>query len=74
KEGQQVTVMKGNALWEIARKIYGSGIAYSIIFADNKQQIRDPDMIYPGQILAIPAGKSRVGTGSPATAPQNKMP
>ena len=73
KEGQQVTVMKGNALWEIARKIYGSGIAYSIIFASNKQQIRDPDMIYPGQILDIPAGKSRVGTGSPATAPQNKM-
>lgn len=51
---QQVMVMQGNALWEIARRIYGSGIAYSIIFTGNRQQIRDPDKIYPGQIFDIP--------------------
>jgi|GEM_PF-932399 len=53
--GQQVVVLRGNALWEIARNIYGSGIAYSVIFTSNKQQIRDPDLIYPGQIFDIPA-------------------
>ena len=74
KEGQQVTVMKGNALWEIARKIYGSGVAYSIIFAGNKQQIRDPDMIYPGQVLDIPNAVSGNERLSPAAATQNKIP
>ncbi len=52
---QQVMVMQGNALWEIARNIYGSGMAYSVIFTGNKQQIRDPDLIYPGQVFDIPA-------------------
>ncbi len=61
--GQQVMVMQGNALWEIARNIYGSGIAYSVIFTSNKRQIRNPDLIYPGQIFDIP---------SAATAPVQK--
>lgn len=52
---QQVVVVQGNALWEIARNIYGSGIAYSMIFTSNKQQIRNPDLIYPGQVFDIPA-------------------
>ncbi len=56
--GQQVVVVQGNALWEIARNIYGSGVAYSVIFTSNKQQIRDPDLIYPGQIFEIPAAGS----------------
>ena len=51
---QQVVVMQGNALWEIARQIYGSGIAYSMIFTSNQKQIRNPDLIYPGQVLDIP--------------------
>jgi len=55
---QQVMVMQGNALWEIARRIYGSGIAYSVIFTRNRQQIRDPDKIYPGQIFDIPSKPS----------------
>lgn len=55
---QQVMIMQGNALWEIARSIYGSGIAYSVIFTNNKQQIRDPDLIYPGQIFDIPAASA----------------
>jgi nucleoid-associated protein YgaU len=55
---QQVVVMQGNALWEIARNIYGSGIAYSVIFTGNKQQIRNPDLIYPGQIFDIPSAPS----------------
>jgi nucleoid-associated protein YgaU len=56
---RQVIVLKGNALWEIARNIYGSGMAYSVIFTNNSEQIRDPDLIYPGQVLRIP-GESGV--------------
>lgn len=51
---RQVVVQQGNALWEIARNIYGAGVAYSVIFTGNKGQIRDPDLIYPGQIFQIP--------------------
>ncbi len=71
---QQVVVLQGNALWEIARNIYGSGIAYSVIFTSNKQQIRNPDLIYPGQIFDIPAAaaapeKEVDGPGMPNTIP-----
>lgn len=67
---QQVVVMQGNALWEIARKIYGSGIAYSMIFTSNQQQIRNPDLIYPGQVLDIPpAGQPASETQKPPAIP-----
>lgn len=55
---RQVVVQQGNALWEIARNIYGEGTAYSVIFTGNKEQIRDPDLIYPGQVFNIPAPPS----------------
>lgn len=67
---QQVMVMQGNALWEIARNIYGSGIAYSVIFTGNRQQIRDPDLIYPGQIFDIPAAPAQ----DRGPAPQHTIP
>ncbi len=69
--GQQVVVMQGNALWEIARNIYGSGMAYSIIFTGNSQQIRNPDLIYPGQIFDIPAAPDQDNRG---LAPQHTNP
>jgi nucleoid-associated protein YgaU len=53
QEGK-VTVEKGNSLWRIARRAYGSGFNYLIIFEANKGQIRDPDRIYPGQVFALP--------------------
>lgn len=71
---QQVMVIQGNALWEIARRIYGSGVAYSIIFAGNKQQIRDPDLIYPGQIFDIPARDAQNQLEPRPPAPKNTMP
>ena len=49
-----VVVQPGNSLWRIARRVYGSGFQYTIIYAANADQIRDPDLIYPGQILALP--------------------
>ncbi len=54
-DGTTVTVEKGNSLWLIARRIYGEGEAYTVIYAANKGQIRDPDLIYPGQVFNLPA-------------------
>ncbi len=50
-----VTVQPGNSLWRIARRSYGSGLLYVQIFEANRDQIRDPDLIYPGQVFALPA-------------------
>jgi len=47
-------VQPGNSLWRIARSTYGSGLQYTVIYEANKDQIRDPDLIYPGQIFTLP--------------------
>ncbi|MBM3612656.1 MAG: LysM peptidoglycan-binding domain-containing protein, partial [Alphaproteobacteria bacterium] len=49
-----VTVQPGNSLWRIARRSYGSGMLYVQIFEANRDQIRNPDLIYPGQVFALP--------------------
>jgi nucleoid-associated protein YgaU len=50
----QILVQPGNSLWRIARRSYGEGIRYTLIFEANRTLIRDPDLIYPGQIFLIP--------------------
>ena len=52
--GDRVVVQPGNNLWRIARRTYGRGVLYSIIYQANSNQIRDPDLIYPGQIFTLP--------------------
>ncbi len=54
KGGSTVTVLQGNSLWRIARRLYGQGIAYTVIFEANRDHIKDPDRIYPGQVFNIP--------------------
>ena len=49
-----VHVESGNSLWRIARRVYGSGYQYSVIYDANREQIRDPDLIYPGQVFFVP--------------------
>lgn len=49
-----VIVQPGNNLWVIARKAYGDGFQYTVIYEANSDQIRDPDLIYPGQIFRVP--------------------
>ncbi|MFC0408752.1 LysM peptidoglycan-binding domain-containing protein [Roseomonas elaeocarpi] len=51
----QVVVQPGNNLWRLARAAYGQGIRYTVIFAANRAQIRDPGRIYPGQVLGVPS-------------------
>ncbi len=50
----QVIVQPGNSLWRIARRNYGRGVLYTVIYEANRGQIRDPDLIYPGQIFTMP--------------------
>ena len=49
-----VTVQPGFTLWQIATEQLGAGTRYVQVFEANKDQIRDPDLIYPGQVFAIP--------------------
>lgn len=53
-EADQVIVQPGNSLWRIARRTYGAGINYSVIYRANSDRIRDPDLIYPGQVFRLP--------------------
>lgn len=65
----KVIVQPGNSLWRIARRAYGRGIQYTIIYEANADQIRDPDLIYPGQIFEVP-DENGVQNGEPADADQ----
>jgi len=51
---RQLTVVHGDNLWNIARAHYGEGLRYTVIFEANKSQIRDPNLIYPGQVFSLP--------------------
>ena len=54
KTKEFVIVQPGNSLWRIARRELGGGTRYTVIYKANKQKVLDPNLIYPGQILAIP--------------------
>lgn len=49
-----VTVQPGHTLWALARDRYGDGFAYVKVFEANRSQIRDADLIYPGQVFDLP--------------------
>ena len=49
-----ITVQPGNTLWGIADEKWGDGFLYVRVFDANKDRIRDPNLIYPGQVFAIP--------------------
>ncbi|MAJ91957.1 MAG: LysM peptidoglycan-binding domain-containing protein [Rhodospirillaceae bacterium TMED63] len=52
--GTVAFVQPGNSLWRLARQTYGSGLRYTEIYEANKDQIRDPGLIYPGQVFVLP--------------------
>lgn len=52
-----VIVQPGNSLWRIARRTYGDGLRYTVIYSANARQIADPDLIFPGQVFALPPGE-----------------
>ena len=48
------TVSRGDSLWRISRITYGVGMRYAAIYKANREQIRNPNLIYPGQIFVVP--------------------
>jgi nucleoid-associated protein YgaU len=53
-EAQMHTVVSGDSLSKIAKKYYGNASLYPKIFEANQPMLKDPDKIYPGQVLRIP--------------------
>lgn len=49
-----IIIRRGDSLWRISRRVYGLGVRYSTIYLANQDQIRDPDMIWPGQVFKVP--------------------
>ncbi|NRG19043.1 LysM peptidoglycan-binding domain-containing protein [Rhizobiales bacterium] len=49
-----VIIRRGDNLWTISRRLYGEGIRYTTIYQANQRQIRNPDLIYPGQVFVLP--------------------
>lgn len=54
QEAKTYTVVKGDCLWNIAKKMYGNGSLYTKIANANADKIKNPNLIYPGQVLTIP--------------------
>jgi nucleoid-associated protein YgaU len=52
--GQQYTVVKGDSLSKIAKRVYGDAQQWRKIYEANRDQIKNPDLIYPGQTFTIP--------------------
>lgn len=55
KSAGTYTVVSGDSLWKIAKTYYGNGSKYTKIFEANKDKIKNPSLIYPGQVLTIPS-------------------
>ena len=53
-EDGQATIQPGFTLWKLAELKYGFGMRYVQIFEANRDSIKDPDLIYPGQVFQIP--------------------
>lgn len=49
------TVKRGDCLWNIAKKFYGNGSKYTVIYNANRDKIKNPNLIYVGQVLTIPS-------------------
>jgi nucleoid-associated protein YgaU len=55
----RLVVQPGQNLWRIARHAYGRGVRYTVIYAANRDTIRDPGLIYPGQVFTVPDDRAQ---------------
>jgi len=63
-EGGRIRIERGDSLWTIAQRLYGSGARYTVIYEANAGLIRNPDLIYPGQVFSTP-GADPASAGLP---------
>ena len=56
----RIVVQPGNSLWRIARKTLGGGVFYSEIYKKNALKIKNPDMIFPGQVFDLPVLREKI--------------
>src|SRR6185312_6644012 len=54
-----MTVVPGDSLWRLSHRTLGGGQRYAIIYQANREQIRNPNLIYPGQVLVLPSREMR---------------
>ena len=54
EETEFYVIQKGDSLSKIAKQYYGDAMKYPVIFEANREVIKDPDLIYPGQTVRIP--------------------
>jgi nucleoid-associated protein YgaU len=54
-----IVIQPGNNLWRLSRRIYGKGMMFTVIFEANKDHIRNPNLIYPGQVFVTPRGEAK---------------
>lgn len=55
-------VSRGDSLWAISKRAYGQGLRFSVIYGANAKQIRDPNLIYPGQLFVLPANNAEAAS------------
>lgn len=53
--GKTIIIRRNDNLWTIAQRLYGDGLRYTAIYEQNRDQIRDPNLIFPGQTFTLPA-------------------
>ena len=61
-ESNTVIIRRNDNLWTIAQRLYGDGLKFSAIYEQNRDQIRDPNLIFPGQTFTLPAEGSKAAS------------
>lgn len=72
RTGSAVIIRRGDSLWTVARRNYGAGIRYTTIFEANRDQIRNPHRIFPGQVLKVPENETEVNGSDTLETDTNK--
>ncbi|MDE2446081.1 MAG: LysM peptidoglycan-binding domain-containing protein [Alphaproteobacteria bacterium] len=55
----QITIKPGDNLWVISRNLYGYGRQYTLLYEANKQLIKNPRLVYPGQVITAPVADAK---------------
>jgi nucleoid-associated protein YgaU len=68
----RIVVQPGHSLWRLARAVYGQGVRYTVIYDANREQIRNPNLIFPGQVFTMPGLSAEGGPAAPADSSRSR--